>query len=224
MAVSFDSKKAHEFVRLWADICAREGNVDREKAEWATAVLAWVGGIGTFGSFCYRMLGLAAATSKSLAERAEALAVVPNSAVWESVQWPGVMHVARIPDAKKRARVCSVIAAEREAGKHVSRDRLRVILREQAPDVFAPKPPVPETPKDREQTRMAAAAKRAAAIVTPDAKAARDEAAAAKARAEVLARAIKRLMAGPLPVLGDLLTAEERAAAGLPAKRKARAS
>lgn len=43
-------------------------------------------------------------------------------------------------------------------------------------------------------------------------------------RGAVLAKAIKRLVGGPCPFLADLLTPEERKAAGLPSVKKARAS
>lgn len=203
----FDSKEGRAFVALWADISAREGDVDRDKAEWAAKVMSWIGSREAFLSFCFRVLGLHSPTARSLAERAEALGGVPDERVWQAVRWPGVMHLARIADTKKRERVCRVLVAEREAGKHVSDQRLMVILREQAPDVFAPTPPVPETKKDREQERAAQAVRTGEAVAPARTAPAVDF--------SPLAATVRRLVKKFGPLVAQELTPAERKLAGL---------
>lgn len=227
--------RIQNLIREWRDIQSLQGFVGWRVASYAARVEAEFQDATRVRAFWWDTLGVrAGATIDKHARMAAAVRVVPDEAVWRAAGWPAVEKIARIASAKQRREACARLVAESQKSAKVGPAVTDRVLAEVAPEVFVPKPPAKETKKDREANKREAAKRAdekaareqaADALVAGAASAVAAEAKRERQRADTLAAEFRRLIAGPLPILAEVMSPEARAAAGVPASaKKARAS
>ncbi len=205
-------RNVQHLINRWREIQTRGGQLDHDVAIYARDVHEAYPVWDQFWEFFSETLGeRETATVKKYASMAEAVCLVTDPAVWRAVGWREVRNIVRIENGKALQAACARIVQEsqRKKSAKVGATIVDKILVEESPETFLPKAPVPETPADKKLNKAEAEKK----------------AAPHKDRAEILAKAIRRLVEGRYAFLADELTTEERQAAGLRSvAKRARAS